>query len=101
MVEDLEITEQSFECILRMIVTTLLSNSKNNGCFVSLLIFSMELDTFHSRNNSWYRRDMLVTTLYDIFLESNKKYDICKIDRYNFWQYALFLLFCTIIVILF
>lgn len=101
MVEDLEITEQSFECILRRIATTVLSNSKNNGCFVSLLLFSIELNTFHSTYSTWYRRDMLVEMLYDIFLKSNNQYNICKLERFNFWQYTLFLFFCSIIVILF
>ena len=101
MVKDLCLTEQLFEIKLKTIATTVLSNSKNNGCFASLLIFSIELDTFHSRNSSWYRRDVLVTTLHDVFLKSNKQYDVCKIGRYMFWQYALFLFFCTIIVVLF
>ncbi len=96
MVNDLCFTEQSFEAKLKRIATLLLSNSKNNGRLASLLIFSMELDSFHSLNCSWYRRDMLIETLYIILLDSK----LIKREEYSFWQYTFILFTCSIFLIL-
>ena len=98
MVDDLCLTEQSFEAKLKAIATFLLSNSKNNnGRLTSLLLFSMELDSFHSLNSSWYKRDMLIQTLYSILLDTKR----IKREEYSFWEYTSFILFiCSIVLII-
>ena len=98
MVKELSLTEQSFEASVMMIATILLpQDSKNNGCFASLLIFSIELDSFHSLNSSWYRRDMLIETLNNILLDSKH----CKRNEYSFWEYTFILFVCLTFLILF
>ena len=75
-VKDLKITKQSLEGCLKNIASMLLKDSTNTGCVVSLLLFSMELDSYHSiHSSSWYTRDMLVETLYDIFSNPSKQKD--------------------------
>ena len=76
MVKDLKITEQSLERSIKNIASMLLKDSTNTGCVVSLLLFSMELDSYHSiHSSSWYRRDMLVEILYDILSNPSKQKD--------------------------
>ena len=66
MIQDLNITEQTFECCLKEIATVLLEDSMNHGCLVTLLLFSRELDSYHSMHSAWYRRSMLIETLHNI-----------------------------------
>ena len=76
MVKDLKITEQSLERSIKNIASILFKDSTNSGCIVSLLLFSMELDSYHSiHSSSWYRRDMLVEILYDILSNPSKQKD--------------------------
>ena len=46
MVEDLRITEESFETDVTAIIKMTLEESKSNGRIASVLIFSMELDAY-------------------------------------------------------
>ena len=98
MIDDLCLTEQSFEPTLKRIASLLLSNSKNNGRLTVLLLFSMELDSFHSLNSSWYKRDMLIETLYNILLDRERIEE--KEEEYPFWEYTLILLICSIVLII-
>ena len=58
MVEDLGINEESFEIAVTTIVTMVLEESKKNNVYIaSVLIFSMELDAYLTKNSSsWYTR---------------------------------------------
>ncbi len=96
MIDDLCLTEQSFELKLKRIASLLLSNSKNNGRLTVLLLFSMELDSFHSLNSSWYKRDMLIETLYNILLDRKR----IEEEEYPFWEYTLILFVCSIVLII-
>ena len=98
MIQDLNISEQTLECCLKEIATSLLEDSMNTGYLVSLLLFSRELDSFHLTYSAWYRRDMLIETLHNIFLEyTNRLYKKC----YYFLRYPLVLLVFFLILILF
>ena len=94
-IDDLCLTEETFEPSLKRLASLLLSNSKNNGRLTVLLLFSMELDSFHSLNSSWYKRDMLIETLYNILLD-RKRIE----EEYPFWEYTLILLICSIVLIM-
>ncbi len=96
MVKDLNLTEQSFGPSVTMIATTLLANSKNNGYLASLLLFSIELNTFLSINCSWYRRDLLIETLLPMLLDSKH----WKREDYSFWEYTFILFVCLTLLIL-
>ena len=96
MVKNLKITKQSLAHCLKEIGTVLLKDPMNNGYIVSLLLFSMELDSYHSlHSSSWYRRDILVEILHDLFL----CYDIqpINVDKHAnsnlFWSYSFIILF--------
>ena len=89
MVDDLCLTEETFEPTLKRLAKSLLL--KNNGHLTVLLLFSMELDSFHSLNSSWYKRDMLIETLYNILL------DVERIEAYAFWKGTFII--CSIILI--
>ena len=89
LVNDLSLTEHSFQPKLDTIVTLLLSNSMSNGCWVSLLLFSMELDSYHSLNSPWYRRQMLIETLYNNKLLNSK---FSKEEEYSFWVYVVIII---------
>ena len=79
MVEDLEITEESFEKDVTAIVTMVLEESKNNGYIASVLIFSMELDAHLTKNSSlWYKRCMLIETLIPLLCTRCKNQLSCK-----------------------
>ena len=90
MVDDLCLTEETFEPTLKRLAKSLL-HRKNNGRLTALLLFSMELDSFHSLNSSWYKRDMLIETLYNIILDSKEK-------EYPFWKYTFII--CSIVLII-
>ena len=96
-VNDLRLTEQSFKPTLKTVVALLLSNSKTNGRLASLLIFGIELDSFHSLNSSWYRRDMLIETLYNVLLGSKLSK---QEEEYSFWEYTFILFICSFFLIL-
>ena len=91
MIQDLNITEQTLDCCLKEIATVLLEDSANIGCLVSFLLFSIELDSFHSTYSAWYRRDMLIETLHNILLDYNFKSNIYK-KSYYFWRSPIILL---------
>ena len=100
MIQDLNITEQTFECCLKEIATVLLEDSMNHGCLATLLLFSRELDSYYSMHStSWYRRSMLIETLHNIFLEYSNR--IYKKQCYDFCKYSLLLLVFSLILILF
>ena len=90
MVDDLCLTEETFEPALKRLAKSLLLR-KNNGRLTALLLFSMELDSFHSLNSSWYKRDMLIETLYNIILDS-------KEEAYAFWKKTFII--CSIVLII-
>ena len=100
MIQDLNITEQTFECCLKEIATVLLEDSMNHGRLVTLLLFSRELDSYHSMHStSWYRRSMLIETLHNIFLEYSNR--IYKNQGYYFLEYSFILLLFSFLLILF
>lgn len=71
LIERLNMTEQTFAATLSRICDFLFSNKCGcRGYYASLLTFSIELDTFHTKNSPWYSRDMLVETLVIIFLKT-------------------------------
>ncbi len=71
LIDRLNMTEQTFAATLSRICDFLFSNKCGcRGYYTSLLIFSIELDTFHTKNSPWYSRDMLVETLIIIFLKN-------------------------------
>ena len=75
MVEDLRITEESFETCVTEIVTMILRESKSNGRIASVLTFSMELDAHLTKNSSlWYTRCMLVETLIPLLCKNQLSY---------------------------
>ena len=82
MVEDLRITEESFETCVTEIVTMILGESKSNGRIASVLIFSMEVDAHLAKNSSsWYKRCMLIETLIPILCKNQLS---CKYLFYFF-----------------
>ena len=91
MVDDLCLTEETFEPALKRLAKSLLLR-KNNGRLTALLLFSMELDSFHSLNSSWYKRDMLIETLYSIIL------DVKCTEAYAFWKKTFII--CSIVIII-
>ena len=96
MVDDLCLTEETFEPALKRLAKSLLLR-KNNGRLTALLLFSMELDSFHSLNSSWYKRDMLIETLYNILLDRKH----IEEEEYSFWEYTIILFVCLTFLILF
>ena len=93
MIDDLCLTEETFEPALKRLAKSLLL--KNNGHLTVLLLFSMELDSFYSLNSSWYKRDMLIETLYDILLDRKRME-----EEYSFWEYMLILFICSLLIII-
>ena len=95
MVRDLKITEQSIDRSVKSIASMLLKDSTNIGCVVSLLLFSMELDSYHStHSSSWYRRDVLVETLHDILSNPSKEKDS------NFFRICSFISFVSLTMLI-
>ena len=100
MIKDLNITEQTLECCLKEIATVLLEDSNNHGCLAILLLFSRELDSYHSMHSGkWYRRSMLIETLHNIFLEYSNK--IYKNKGYYFLECSFILFVFSFILLLF
>ena len=78
-VEDLGIIEENFETTVTEIVTMTLEESKNNGYIVSVLIFSMGLDAYLTKNSSsWYKRSVLIETLIPLLCKHHKNQLSCK-----------------------
>ena len=77
MIKTLNITDkQTLERCMNIIASESLKPPMKDGHIVSLILFSVELDSYHSiHNSSWYRRDMLVETLHDIFSNASKQED--------------------------
>ena len=99
MVKNLNITEESFESCMKNIASELLKDPINKSYFLTLLLFSKELDSYHSMHStSWYTRDKLLVILHDIFLEYSNR--IYKKQRHYFWEYILILLISSLICIL-
>ena len=91
LVDDMHLTPETFKPSLRRVAKSLLHPTKNNGRITALLLFCMELDSFHTLNSSWYERDMLIETLYNILL------DVERIEAYAFWKNTFII--CSIILI--
>ena len=92
-IDHLCLTEETFEPTLKRLAKSLLL--KNNGHLTVLLLFSMELDSFYSLNSSWYKRDMLIETLYDILLDRKRME-----EEYSFWEYMLILFICSLLIMI-
>ena len=91
MVEDLRISEESFETCVTEIVTMTLGESKSNGRIASVLIFSMELDAHLTKNSSsWYKRCMLIETLIPI---------LCKNQLSNKYLFYFFIISSIVILL--
>ena len=91
MVEALKITEKTFQRTLMGISDVLFSGECSRGYYISLLIFCIELDSFHEENSSWYSRDMMVETLITILLKTE-----CKRKR----RYFEYIWLCSILLII-
>ena len=99
MVKNLNITEQSFKSCMKNIASELLKDPIKKSYVLTLLLFSKELDSYHSMHStSWYTRDKLIVILHDIFLEYGNR--IYKKQRHYFWEYFLILLITSLICIL-
>ena len=100
-IEELNLTEETFESTLERISNIYFSYPKKDGgaYYIPLLLFSIELDAFHTIHSSWYNTDMLVEALISIFIKSN--YTLPGSCNYytciTFWM-CLFL-FINIIII--
>jgi hypothetical protein len=78
-IEQLRITEENFEITVTAIVKMVLEESKNNGYIASVLIFSMELDAYLTKNSSlWYKRCMLIEILIPLLCKRSKNQLCCK-----------------------
>lgn len=100
MIKDLDLTEQTFKSRLRYIIISILGdNSTNNGRFISLLLFSKELDSYLMMHSKWYRRDVLIEQLHTTLLEIN--YKLITKEEYSFWGYTMIIFLCSIVLILF
>ena len=99
MVKNLNITEQSFESCMKNVASELLKDQIKKSYVLTLLLFSKELDSYHSMHStSWYTRDKLLVILHDIFLEYGNR--IYKKQHHYFWEYFLILLITSLICIL-
>ena len=78
-IEQLRITEESFETDVTAIVTMTFKESETYGYIASVLIFSMELDAHLTKNSSsWYKRCMLIETLIPLLCKCCKNQLYCK-----------------------
>ena len=91
MITDLNITEKNFQSTLEGICEHLFSQKCTTGYYTTLLIFCMELDSIHKEKSSWYSRDILVETLIDILL---------KTERTRKRHYFGYILGCSILFII-
>ena len=90
MVEDLEISDESFKTDVTVIVTTILKESTNNGYIASVLI----LDAYLTEKSTWYRRSMLIETLIPVLILSNH----CKRVKYLCCKYLIIFIISSIIL---
>ena len=76
-IKSLNITDnQTLERCMKIIASETLKPPMKDGHIVSLMLFSMELDSYHSINRtSWYRRHILIEILHDILNQSSKEKD--------------------------
>ena len=76
-IKSLNITDnQTLERCMKIIASETLKPPMKDGHIVSLMLFSMELDSHHSINcTSWYRRHILIEILHDILNQSSKEKD--------------------------
>ena len=95
---NLQVTEQSLESCLKRIAASLLVKPTNNGCLVALLLLSIELDSFHSTHSAWYKRDVLIETLHNIFIEYNGKFH--NMNYYFQGLSFILLVFSLILIVL-
>ena len=78
-VEQLRISEESFDTDVTAIVTMTFKKSETNGYIASVLIFSMELDAHLTKNSSlWYKRCMLIEILIPLLCKCCKNQLCCK-----------------------
>ena len=82
MIINLNITEKTLQGTLEGICDNLFAEKCNSGYFTALLIFCMELDSFHKKNSSWYSRDMLVEILLNILPKLKCKQNIRDFTYY-------------------
>ena len=76
-IKSLNITDnQTLERCMKIIASESLKPPMKDGHIASLILFSMELDSYHSINStSWYRRHILTEILHDILSHSSKEKD--------------------------
>ena len=74
-IKSLNITDnQTLERCMKIIASESLKPPMKDGHIASLILFSMELDSYHSINStSWYRRHILIEILHDILYHSSKE----------------------------
>ena len=74
-IKSLNITDnQTLERCMKIIASESLKPPMKDGHIASLILFSMELDSYHSINStSWYRRHILIEILHDILNHSSKE----------------------------
>ena len=87
-IEGLNLTEETFESALERITDTYFSYPAKDGrtYYIPLLLFSIELDAFHTIHSSWYNTDMLVEALISIFIKSN--YTLSDSRNYYYYSYT-------------
>ena len=94
MVINLNITEKTFQKALEEICDNLFTGKCDSGYYTSLLIFCIELDSFHKGNSSWYTRDMLVEILLSILLKLE-----CK-RKSRYFTYYIWLCSISLVITL-
>ena len=92
MIINLNITEKTLQGTLEGICDNLFAEKCNSGYFTALLIFCMELDSFHKKNSYWYSRDMLVEILLNILPKLKCKRE----NRY----FTFYICFCSISLVI-
>ena len=76
-IKSLNITDnQTLERCMKIIASESLKPPMKDGHIASLILFSMELDSYHSINStSWYGRHVCIEILHDILNQSSKEKD--------------------------
>ena len=97
-IESLNITDdQTLERSMKIIASESLKPPMKDGHIVSLILFSMELDSYHSINStSWYRRHILIEILNGILLNHPSKEE----DSNFFGIYSFVLFVCMTMLVL-
>ena len=88
-IKSLNITDnQTLERCMKIIASESLKPPMKDGHIASLILFSMELDSYHSINStSWYRRHILIEILHDILYLSSKEK---KSNAFGIFSFVLF-----------